>query len=163
MAQLKEGSIIKKSTGDEVIATLTYVDSKVQTDVPSGAKFTDTVYTHPASHPASMITESSTQRFVTDAEKLTWNSKSDTDTVTTINGKTGEISKADIVALGISEQGPKGDKGADGIDGQDGAKGDKGDDGHTPIKGTDYWTTADQAAIVADVLAALPDGDGVDY
>ena len=44
-----------------------------------------------------------------------------------------------------------------------GAKGDKGDDGHTPIKGTDYWTTADQASIVADVLAALPDGDGVMY
>ena len=42
-------------------------------------------------------------------------------------------------------------------------KGDKGDDGHTPIKGTDYWTTADQASIVADVLAALPDGDGVMY
>ena len=71
-----------------------------------------------------------------------------TDTKTTINGKTGAISKADIVALGIPEQGPKGDK---------------GDDGHTPIKGTDYWTTADQTAIVADVLAALPDGDGVMY
>ena len=47
--------------------------------------------------------------------------------------------------------------------GADGVKGDKGDDGHTPIKGTDYWTTADQASIVADVLAALPDGDGVGY
>lgn len=44
-----------------------------------------------------------------------------------------------------------------------GEKGEKGDDGHTPIKGTDYWTTADQASIVADVLAALPDGDGVMY
>ena len=32
-------------------------------------------YTHPSSHPASMITESSTKRFVTDAEKSTWNSK----------------------------------------------------------------------------------------
>ena len=31
----------------------------------------------------------------------------------------------------------------------------KGQDGHTPIKGTDYWTTADQASIVADVLAAV--------
>ena len=36
----------------------------------------------------------------------------------------------------------------------------KGDDGHTPIKGTDYWTTADQASIVADVIAALPVYDG---
>ena len=31
----------------------------------------------------------------------------------------------------------------------------KGQDGYTPIKGTDYWTTADQASIVADVLAAV--------
>jgi len=58
-------------------------------------------YTHPTSHPASMITESSTRRFVTDEQIANWNSKSDTDTVTTINGKTGAITKADIVALGI--------------------------------------------------------------
>jgi hypothetical protein len=61
--------------------------------------------------------------------------------------------------LGETDTGVK----AEGKDGKDGAKGDKGDDGHTPIKGTDYWTTADQASIVADVLAALPDGDGVMY
>ena len=62
----------KGGTGEVDYTTLdlkadkTYVDSKVQTDVPSGAKFTDTI--------------------------------------TTINGKTGAISKADIVALGIPEQ-----------------------------------------------------------
>lgn len=32
-------------------------------------------YIHPASHPASIITEDSTRRFVTDAEKITWNDK----------------------------------------------------------------------------------------
>jgi|GEM_PF-1634813 len=32
-------------------------------------------YTHPASHPASMITPDSTHRFVTDTEKSTWNGK----------------------------------------------------------------------------------------
>ena len=32
-----------------------------------------TVYTHPAAHPASMITQDSSHRFVTDAEKNTWN------------------------------------------------------------------------------------------
>lgn len=32
-------------------------------------------YTHPGSHPASMITESTTKRFVTDTEKTTWNNK----------------------------------------------------------------------------------------
>lgn len=48
----------------------------VEENVPAGAKFTDTVYTHPDSHPASMITQSSSYRFVTDAEKSTWNAKS---------------------------------------------------------------------------------------
>lgn len=32
-------------------------------------------YTHPSSHAASMITQDSTHRFVTDSEKNTWNSK----------------------------------------------------------------------------------------
>ena len=48
----------------------------VQTDVPVGAKFTDTIYTHPSTHPASIIVESATKRFATDAEKLIWNGKS---------------------------------------------------------------------------------------
>ena len=34
-------------------------------------------YTHPSSHPANMITEDSTHRFVTDTEKNAWSSKSD--------------------------------------------------------------------------------------
>lgn len=34
-------------------------------------------YTHPSSHPANIITEDSTHRFVTDAEKNVWSSKSD--------------------------------------------------------------------------------------
>lgn len=41
----------------------------VATNVPENAKFTDTVYSHPANHPASMITEDTTHRFVTDAEQ----------------------------------------------------------------------------------------------
>lgn len=92
------------TNNDALKADKTYVDNKVKTDVPINAKFTDTIYSHPSSHPASMITESSTKRFVSDSEKLTWNSKSDTDTITTINGKTGTIAKADIVALGIPAQ-----------------------------------------------------------
>ena len=51
-----------------------------------------------------MIDEVADKRYVTDAEKATWNSKPDTDTVTTINGKTGAITKADITALGIPAQ-----------------------------------------------------------
>lgn len=41
-----------------------------------------------------------------------------------------------------------------------GLKGDKGD---TPVKGTDYWTEADKAEIVADTLAALPTWTGGSY
>ena len=76
-------------------------------------------------------------------------------------------------------QGPKGDTGVPGADGIKGDKGDKGDtgaagpqgpkgetgatgaagskgaDGYTPVRGTDYWTTADQEAIVQQVIAAL--------
>ena len=47
-----------------------------------------------------------------------------------------------------------------------GDKGDKGDpraDGKTPVKGTDYWTAADKAEIVADTLAALPKWTGGNY
>ena len=50
-----------------------------------------------------------------------------------------------------------------------GLKGDKGDtgaagaDGYTPVKGTDYWTAADKAEIVADTLAALPKWTGGSY
>lgn len=47
----------------------------VKTDVPENAKFTDTVYTHPSTHPASMITEDTGHRFVRDEEKETWNNK----------------------------------------------------------------------------------------
>lgn len=42
----------------------------------------------------------------------------------------------------------------------DGADGQDGEDGTTPVRGTDYWTAADQASIVADVIAALPLYDG---
>ena len=44
-----------------------------------------------------------------------------------------------------------------GNDGEDGA------DGKTPVKGTDYWTAADKAAMVSDVLAALPTWNGGSY
>ena len=53
---------------------------------------------------AKDLVQDSNNRLVTDAEKTAWNSKSDTDTVTTVNGKTGAIAKADITALGIPAQ-----------------------------------------------------------
>ena len=38
-----------------------------------------------------------------------------------------------------------------------------GQDGYTPQKGTDYWTTADKAEIVQDVLDALPAAEEVGF
>ena len=118
----------------------------VGVSVPANAKFTDTVYSHPATHSADMITDGTTNKAYTAAEKTklsgiatnannyshptgdgskhvpangtTNNGKvlkagatagtyiwsNDNDTITTINGKTGAITKADIVALGIPAQ-----------------------------------------------------------
>ena len=67
--------------------------SQVLTNVPLDAKFTDTTYTHPSSHPASMIVETSTKRFVTDSEKAIWNDKANTSAATTSSD--GLMSKED--------------------------------------------------------------------
>lgn len=58
------------------------------------------------------------------------------------------------------EQGPKGEKGNTGATG---AQGPAGANGYTPVRGTDYWTAADQEQIVSDVLAALPNAQGVSF
>lgn len=44
-----------------------------------------------------------------------------------------------------------------------GADGGQGEPGYTPVKGVDYWTQADQAAIVDAVLAALPAAEEVGF
>lgn len=62
--------------------------------------------------------------------------------------------------------GPTGPAGKDGAPGQQGPQGEPGApgtpgrDGHTPVKGTDYWTETDKAEMVADVIAAIPGGGG---
>lgn len=45
--------------------------------------------------------------------------------------------------------------GSDGAPGKDGSNGKDGTDGYTPVKGVDYWTEADQEAIVQQVITAL--------
>jgi len=52
--------------------------TSVLTPVPENAVFTDTVYTHPLTHPATMIVEDENHRFVTDAEKNTWDNSNHT-------------------------------------------------------------------------------------
>lgn len=61
-------------------------------------------------------------------------------------------------------QGPKGDKGDKGDTGEPGPQGPAGTNGingTTPIKGIDYWTDADQNAILSAVLTALPAAESV--
>lgn len=66
----------------------------------------------------------------------------------------------------VGPAGPTGPAGKDGAPGQQGPQGEPGapgapgQDGHTPVKGTDYWTETDKAEIVADVIAAIPGGGG---
>ena len=66
-------------------------------------------------------------------------------------------------------QGPQGEKGDTGSTGPRGPKGNPGETGpqgpagHTPVKGMDYWTAADQTSMVNDVLAALPTWSGGAY
>ena len=60
-------------------------------------------------------------------------------------------------------QGPKGDIGPAGSTGPAGATGPQGQRGETgpaPVRGVDYWTEADKAAVVAETLAALPTYNG---
>ncbi len=61
------------------------------------------------------------------------------------------------------ETGPQGEKGDKGDTGETGPQGPAGENGYTPVKGTDYWTAADKAEIVSDVLAALPNASGVSF
>lgn len=45
----------------------------------------------------------------------------------------------------------------------DGMDGTDGDNGHTPARGTDYWTEADKTEIIQDVLDALPAAEEVGF
>lgn len=80
----------------------------VETAVPPGALFTDTIYTHPSSHSIAFIDnlQQELDDKVDQTQVLT-NVPAGavfTDTVTSINGQTGVIAKEDIVALGIPAQ-----------------------------------------------------------
>ena len=85
-----------------------------------------------------------------------WNS------IAAIKGDKGDNGEPGIQGI----QGDTGAPGPQGIQGIQGPKGDKGDtgaDGHTPIKGTDYFTEADKQELVTAVIAALPSTEEVSY
>lgn len=60
-------------------------------------------------------------------------------------GKDGTMTFEDLTPeQKASLKGDKGDTGAQGVQGAQGIQGPKGDKGDTPVRGTDYWTAADQ-------------------
>lgn len=63
-------------------------------------------------------------------------------------------------ASGTSSANLKGDKGETGAPGADGKDGTNGKDGYTPIKGKDYFTSADKTEMVNAVISALPKYNG---
>ena len=82
-----------------------------------------------------------------------------------ISGMTVSAVDGTTAAAQLSEQNgakhirftlPRGKDGQDGKDGQNGLNGQNGKDGKTPVKGTDYFTAADQSAIVNQVKAIMP-------
>lgn len=56
-------------------------------------------------------------------------------------------------------KGPQGNPGNDGKDGANGTDGKNGQDGKTPVKGTDYFTTAEQEEFKAAIIAAIKTDD----
>lgn len=74
-------------------------------------------------------------------------------------GPKGDTGPAGPAGL-IGPAGKDGAPGQQGPQGEPGAPGAPGPAGHTPVKGTDYWTETDKAEMVADVIAAIPGGGG---
>lgn len=63
-------------------------------------------------------------------------------------------------------QGPAGETGpagAAGPEGPTGPQGPAGQDGHTPVRGTDYWTVEDQTAIINELLTHFIDAEAKSY
>ena len=66
----------------------------------------------------------------------------------------------------VGPQGPQGEKGETGEAGPQGPKGDTGATGaagYTPVKGTDYFTAADKAELLNELLTVLPTWTGGSY
>ena len=85
-----------------------------------------------------------------------WNS------IAAIKGDKGDKGEPGIQGI-QGETGAPGPQGIQGIQGPKGDKGDTGADGHTPVKGTDYFTEADKQELVTAVIAALPSSEEVSY
>lgn len=83
---------------DMVVDSLTPgLMSNADKDKLDGIEHSANAYTHPTSHPPTIITQDTTNRFVTDAQITAWNNKASTAIVTTTAN--GLMSAADKVKL----------------------------------------------------------------
>lgn len=68
---------LQKAEDGKGLSTHDYSNTdKAKVDaIPASPKYTDTVYTHPSTHPASMIEQDAYRRMVSDVQITAWNSK----------------------------------------------------------------------------------------
>lgn len=142
--EIKDGAISDEQLADAIAKALADASASGEFDGAPGRDGADGGYYAPS---------------VDDDGNLTWTASADN--MPAVTGANIKGPQGDTGPQG--PQGDKGDTGATGAQGPAGADGQPGADGYTPVRGVDYWTYADQQKIVNDVLAALPDGDGVSY
>ncbi len=94
------------------------------------------------------------QAVVAKFQNMTANAEAGDMASVTVSGT--DVTSAEPLALQFVL--PKGDKGDPGDKGEPGDKGDTGEDGYTPVRGTDYWTAEDIAAIKGYVDTAILGG-----
>ena len=70
---------LQKAEDGKGLSTHDYTEgAKAKVDaIPENPEYTDTVYTHPSTHPASMITQDSARRMVSDTQIASWTDKVD--------------------------------------------------------------------------------------
>lgn len=101
ISTLLENKVDKVSGKQLSTENFTTAEKTKLSNIASGANN----YTHPTTHPASIIEQNSNNRFVTDAEKATWDSKASTSTATTsANGlmSSTDKTKLDGIATGAN-------------------------------------------------------------
>ena len=70
---------LQKAEDGKGLSTHDYTEeAKAKVDaIPENPEYTDTVYTHPESHPAEMIEQDSARRMVSDTQITSWANKVD--------------------------------------------------------------------------------------
>lgn len=112
LRQLLSNDSLNKQWVDMLFKQMTEQDFKVVTETIKGLMTPEMLkklngiavnannYTHPTTHPATMITQDATHRFATDTEKGVWNSKASTAVVTqTANGLASAADKKKLDSI----------------------------------------------------------------